>query len=68
MEAIKSNFTLVEDGKWKNKDGRDYDGPFGVCYDYLKHSNSVGRVPTGFSLYVNRSQYAIVDVDIEEGC
>ena len=64
MEALKSNFTLVDEGEWKNKDGRPFSGPFGTCYDYNKNCNASGREVTGYGMYVNRSQYAIVDVDI----
>ena len=61
---FKEQFTLVSGG-FTTQEGRVYESAFGDCYDYLKHSNKKGKKITGHSLYLNASQYAVIDVDVK---
>ena len=63
MKPVREEFTLIHGETFTNEKGREFDA-FGVCYDLNKHSNAVGVTPTGLSLYINNTDYAVVDVDI----
>ena len=63
MNELKSEFTLINNDSFSTDNGRIMEA-FGDCYDHKKHSNGRGNILTGHTLYVNCSQYAIVDVDI----
>ena len=64
--SLKKEFTLIHSDAFFTDTGRKFN-TFGVCWDYNKHSNSTGRGEkvTGMSLYINNTDYAVIDVDIK---
>ena len=62
MTNVEAEFTLINKDGFTNDDGRHFE-PFGDCYDYNKHCNSRGKKITGRGIYLNCSQYAVIDVD-----
>ena len=66
LEKLKAEFTLLTADGFNDKTSGKFTKPFGLCYDYNKDSNRAGSRVTGFALYTNVTNYAIIDVDLKK--